>query len=175
MSLIFYLKSKRALDGIDDLETTPPEKLKEMGYHPECYNIRDCFGIDILPDKSIRLDRIYTLVKWEQITKNPLVGSILQYYHEIHKIKLTIDDSPEDIIKYVLRGVVAEKLDIHQVLKNTISLYKGGFIHTWKGKYSQILITKNNMRNYTKLSKDVLDNIEKKPTLDNLYKQLFIA
>lgn len=31
------------------------------------------------------------------------------------------------------------------------------------------------MRNYTKLSKDVLDNIEKKPTLDNLYKQLFIA
>lgn len=180
--------NREALDGIDDLETTPPEKLKEMGYHPECYNIRDCFGIDILPDKSIRLDRIYTLVKWEQITKNPLVGSILQYYHEIHKIKLTIDDidsfitlfsytedSPEDIIKYVLRGVVAEKLDIHQVLKNTISLYKGGFIHTWKGKYSQILITKNNMRNYTKLSKDVLDNIEKKPTLDNLYKQLFIA
>ena len=75
----------------------------------------------------------------------------------------------------MLRGVVAEKLDLHKVLKNTISLYEGGFIHSWKGKYSQILITKNNMRNYTKLSKDVLDSIEKKPTLDNLYKQLFIA
>lgn len=180
--------NKEALDGFDDLETTPPEKLKEMGYHPEYYNIRDCFGIDIHPDKSIRLDRIYILVKWEQITKNPLVGSILRYYQEIHKIKFTFDDivsfitlfsnteeSPEDIIKYVLRGVVAEKLDLHKVLKNTISLYEGGFIHSWKGKYSQILITKNNMRNYTKLSKDVLDNIEKKPTLDNLYKQLFIA
>lgn len=180
--------NREALDSFDDLETTPPEKLKEMGYHPECYNIRDCFGIDIFPGNSIRIDKIYILVKWEQITKNPLVESIIQYYQEVHKIKFTLDDivsfialfsytegQPEDIIKYVLRGVVAEKLDLHKVLKNTISLYEGGFIHTWKGKYSQILITKNNMRNYTKLSKDVLDNIEKKPTLDNLYKQLFIA
>lgn len=180
--------NREALDGIDGLETTSPEKLKEMGYHPECYNIRDCFGIDIIPDDSIRLDRIYILVKWEQITKIPLVGSILRYYQEIHKIKFTFDDivsfitlfsdteeSPEDIIKYVLRGVVAEKLDLHKVLNNTISLYEGGFIHSWKGRYSQILITKNNIRNYTKLSKDVLDNMEKKPTLDNLYKQLFIA
>ncbi|WP_373261949.1 hypothetical protein [Hungatella hathewayi] len=178
--------NEEALNHINDLKETKPEDLIELGYHPECYSIKKCFGIDSLINDTIRLKDIKTLVAWYKVTKGSVIEQTIHYYQGVHEIKIKLTDKyaflelfslsnaePKDIVRYVLSGSVAENMDLPKVLKNTKLLYQDGNIRSWKGRYRQQLVQKNNMRSYTKLSKEVLDNIEKKPTLDNLYKQLF--
>lgn len=180
--------NQEVLHHIKQFEKVTPEELIQLGYHPEYYDIKNCFGIDSFINEPIRLEDIKVIKKWKIITKNHLIEPIIEYYHEINEIEFELNDiklflelfsqikeDPRDIIKYVLRGVAAEHLDLHTVLRNTKDLYKKGFIKSWKGRYTQKLVQKNNMRNYIRLDKEILDAIEEKPTLDNLYKQLFSA
>lgn len=179
--------NEEAINHIHELKEMSPERLEELGYHPECYSIKDCFGIDSVHE-HIYIQDLETLREWDTITNDESVKFLLQHYKEVHEIEFKLSDmkhlldlltlvkkEPNDVIRYILRGVVAEKMDLSKVLKNTKSLYQSGFIHSWKGRYNQDLIKKSNMRNCTKLSMKVLDDIEKKPTLDNLYRQLFSA
>lgn len=180
--------NEEAYKYISKFKQYQPETLIKMGFSPEHYKIEDCFKLSRTLDNVISLDDISYINKWDGLVAENKLGPYLEYYEDIKEIKIDISqielflkllDGQEteikDITRYVLRSVELEHLDLEKTLRDIILLYEQGEIKSWKGRFSLKLIRKNKMRSYTKLSESILDSLEKKPTLDNLYKKLGIA
>lgn len=170
---------------IEDFKLYSLEEYEAFGLYPKEYDLYRFLGVSNYPEEKIFLREIASIRKWESIINDNDLHELIRYYSEIREIAIGTADieyffdifnisnsSPQEIIRFVLGGVAEEGLKLRETLRNVKDLTEHGQINSWKGRYSPRLLQKNNMRNTTKISKEVLDLLEKKPTLDNLYRQL---
>lgn len=163
-----------------------PEELIKHGCHPEEYDFKACFGIE-LPDGGgkIALEQICSLALWNQLVSINSADRLLAYYKDVKGIEFNnnniniflglLADKKEDfmdLLKFILRGADLENLSIYDVLRNVNRLLGYNKINSWKGRYSSKLLRKYAVREKSVLNDDVLDSMEMNPTLDNLYRQL---
>jgi len=157
------------------------------GFHPECYKIEDCFGVFLNTEKVYSFEDIKVLKKWQAVVSDSNLGTLLAHYEENNRIKLgasgigrllilfeQVSEDNEMILKFIMRGIANENLDCYQTILDVMKLYNENQIKSWKGRYSQTLLNRFQKRSSSCFSEEVLDKLEVKPTLDNLYKLLIL-
>ena len=174
-----------ARERIEAFKSYSPKDFESLGLFPREYELYRFLGISHYPDEKIYISNIWTIRRWEKMIKDNALGEQIRYYTEIREIKIGASNigcfldiinetksNPKDVLNFILRGVTEEGLGLTETLANVKKLVKDGQIASWNGRYSKRVLRKNSMRNTTKINKEILDLLEKKPTLDNLYKQL---
>lgn len=177
-----------ARNRIKDLKSYLPKDLEVLGFFPKEYDLYQFLGITSYPEEKITLRGAEQIKKWEQLIRDNDLYELIRYYTEIREIVIEImdieyfldildisDGNPQEILRFILGSVAEDGLKLRETLQSVKTLVKHGQINSWNGRYSPRLIHRSNMRNTTKLSREILDSLEKSPTLNNLYKQLTLV
>lgn len=160
------------------------QEMKDTGFEPEQYSFKSCFHVDRDKIVGTSFNDIITAQKWETMIHSNGLQELIAYYTETTGKNISVSDKnnllgfPAEAgsfityLKFIMRGAVAENLDISIIISRTMVCMKRGLIKSWNGRYSEHLWNKATALKATTIPLNCISDIEKNVTLDNIYKIL---